>query len=59
MNIGQIIRLRVKPDGTRVYGKVVFVHPQKRYMTVERDVPFGGKIRETVYMGRRRGRRGE
>lgn len=56
MMVGQTIRIGVNPDGTRIYGKVVFVHPRKRFVTVERDAPFGAKIRESVFIGVRRGR---
>lgn len=57
MMVGQTIRIGVNPDGTRIYGKIIFVHPHKRFVTVERDAPYGAKIREARYIGIRRGNR--
>lgn len=57
MKVGQIIRLGVDSSGARIYGKIIFVHPHKRFVTVERDAPYGAKIREARYIGIRRGNR--
>lgn len=57
MKVGQIIRLGVDSSGARIYGKIIFVHPRKRFVTVERDAPYGAKIREARYIGIRRGNR--
>ena len=47
----------MEADGTRIYGTVIFIHPKKRFITVERDTPRGGKIRESIFIGIRRGSR--
>lgn len=59
MKVGQTVRLSVDSAGARIYGKVVFVHPKNCFVTIERDAPFGAKIREAVYIGRRKGRKDE
>ena len=48
MQVGLTVKVRTKPDGTRIYGKVVYIHPRKRYAVVEISVR-GGVIREVIY----------
>lgn len=55
MRKGCKVRLGVDPEGNRIYGTVIFVHPRKRFMTIERPAPYGARIRESVYLGIRRG----
>lgn len=57
MSIGD--RVQVKPcseGGARgvVMGRVVYIHPQHRYFTVEFDAG-GGKLRESFPFDHRRG----
>lgn len=57
MTKGCKVRLGVNSNGERIYGTVIFVHPRHRFMTIERPAPYGARIRESVYLGVRRGKR--
>ena len=55
VKIGQTVTIGTDAQKNRVCGIAVWVHPRGRFVLTERDVPYGGKIRECVMMGKRRG----
>lgn len=54
MKVGCKIRIGVDSEGNRMYATVIYIHPRKQFVVVERDAPYGAKIRETRYIGNRR-----
>ncbi|MCD8355976.1 MAG: hypothetical protein LUE11_05345 [Clostridia bacterium] len=57
MTIQDKIRIGKDSEGNEIYATVIFVHPKKRFITIEIPAPYGAKIRETRYIGIRRGNR--
>lgn len=57
MTVGCKVRIGTDLEGNRMYATVIFIHPRKRFIVVERDAPYGAKIREARYIGIRRGNR--
>lgn len=55
IRLGQKILIGTDAHSNKVYGIVVWVHPENWFALTERDAPYGGKIRECVMIGRRRG----
>lgn len=56
IRVGGYIRIGVRSDGTPELAQVVFMHPANRFIVIERTVPHGHTVRETRFIGRRRGR---
>ena len=49
IEIGNTVMLPIYPrtDANIKEGKVVYIHPEKRFFTLEYEVPSGAKIRES------------
>ena len=56
MKVGQRICLKPGDEEHRLYGTIIFVHPEHSFVVVEYPVLYGHKLRTTLYFGRRRGR---
>lgn len=52
---GQKVLIGTTARGARVYGIVIWIHPQHLFALTERTAPYGNIIRECVMIGRRRG----
>lgn len=55
IDIGDRTPVGIRPGGQKVYGVVIYIHPQKRFLVAEYDCPCGKKVRTAVPMGLRRG----
>lgn len=55
MTVGSKIRIGKDAEGNRIYATVIFIHPKKRFITVEIPAPYGAKIKDTRYPVFRRG----
>lgn len=49
VEMGQVIIQRTEPDGRWFPGKVVYIHPQNRFYTLEFTMKSGEKFRESYF----------
>ena len=47
IKVGDTLKLPVYPEHQPMEGKVICIHPQGRFFTVEFDTPYGVKVRES------------
>lgn len=55
LKCGDRIRIGKDSEGNGIYATVVFIHPQRRFFIIEKTVLGGNVIRDTRYIGNRRG----